>query len=115
VGPAVEEGADEAFGFAVCLWPVGAGAQVADAEGLARDGVDGGAIGGAVVGEEALDGDAVAAVKGDGAVEEADRGCRLFVGEDLGVGEAAVVVGPPPLRWTAVDQAACCSCSFIFS
>jgi hypothetical protein len=26
VGPAVEQGADEAFGFAVCLWPARSGA-----------------------------------------------------------------------------------------
>ena len=37
VGPAVEHGADEAFGFAVGLWPVGAGAEVADAESAAGD------------------------------------------------------------------------------
>src|SRR6266567_3784859 len=52
VGPAVEEGADEALGFAVGLGSARLGAQVADA----------------------------------------DCGCGLLVGEDLGVGEAAVVV-----------------------
>jgi hypothetical protein len=62
VGPAVEEGADEAFGFAVCLWPVGACAEVADAELSAGDGVDDAAVGRAVVGEDPLDRDAVAAV-----------------------------------------------------
>src|SRR5437588_12393359 len=40
VRPAVEEGADEAFCFAVGLRSVGAGAQVADAEGAAGDRVD---------------------------------------------------------------------------
>ena len=49
-------------------------------------------VGGAVVGEDPLDADAVAAVEGDGAAEEADRGRCLLVGEHLGVGEAAVVV-----------------------
>jgi hypothetical protein len=34
------EGADEPFGFAVCLRPVGAGAAVFDAEAAAGDGVD---------------------------------------------------------------------------
>ena len=60
VGPAGEQGADEAFGFAVGLGPVGAGAEVADTEGAAGDRVDGGAVGAAVVGEQLLDGDAVA-------------------------------------------------------
>jgi hypothetical protein len=46
----------------------------------------------AVVGEHALDLDAVAGKEGEGAAEEPDRGGCLFVGEDLGVGEAAVVV-----------------------
>ena len=63
-----------------------------DAECAAGERVDGGAVGGAVVGEEPLDADAVAAVEGDGAAEEADRGCGFLVGEDLGVGEPAVVV-----------------------
>jgi hypothetical protein len=73
VGPAVEEGADEAFGFAVGLRPVGAGAAVADAECLAGEGVDGGAVAGAVVGEDPLDLDAVALVVGERAAEEGDR------------------------------------------
>ena len=54
VGPAGEEGADEAFGFAVGLGAVGAGAEVADPEGAAGDRVDRGAVCGAVVGEELL-------------------------------------------------------------
>ena len=40
VGPAAEQGADEALGFAVGLGPVGAGAQVADPERAAGDRVD---------------------------------------------------------------------------
>jgi transposase len=40
----------------------------------------------------------VARVEGDGASKEADCGGRLLIAEDLGVGEAAVVVGPPPFR-----------------
>ena len=36
--------------------------------------------------------DAVAAVEGEGAAEEADGGRGFLVGEHLGVGEAAVVV-----------------------
>src|ERR671930_2087643 len=54
--------------------------------------VKGGAVAGAVVGEHAFDGDAVAAVEGDRALQEAGRGRGLLVAEDLRVGEAAVVV-----------------------
>src|SRR4051794_6798053 len=92
VGPAAEQGADEALGFAVGLRPVGPGAQVADAEGAARDGVDGGAVGRAVVGDQPLDGDAVAAVERDRAAQEADRGRGLLVAEDLDIGQASAVV-----------------------
>ena len=70
VGPAAEHGADEALGLAVGLGPVGAGAEVADAERAAGDRVDGRAVGRAVVGDQPLDGDAVAAVERDGAAQE---------------------------------------------
>ena len=50
------------------------------------------AVAGAVVGEQLLDFDPVAAVEGDGAAQEAGSGGCLLVVEDLGVGEAAVVV-----------------------
>jgi hypothetical protein len=51
IGPAAEQGADEALGLAVGLRPVGAGAQVADPERAAGKRVSGGAVGGAVVGQ----------------------------------------------------------------
>lgn len=59
VGPAVEHGADEALGFAVGLGAARSSAEVADAERLAGEGVDGGDVGAAIVGEYALDVDAV--------------------------------------------------------
>src|SRR5947209_8793768 len=71
---------------------VGAGAEMADAEPPTGERVDGGAVGRAVVGDEPLDGDPVAAVKGDGAAQEGDRSCRFLIAEHLGVGETAVVV-----------------------
>jgi hypothetical protein len=46
---------------------------VTDAELAAGDGVDEAAVWRAVVGEDALDGDAVAAVVGGGSAEEAGR------------------------------------------
>ena len=70
VGPAVEQGADEAFGFPVCLWPVGAGAEVADAEPAAGECVHDAAVAAAVVGEYALDDDAVAAVESERAAQK---------------------------------------------
>ncbi len=68
------------------------GAQVADAERAAGDCVHDRDVGAAVVGEDPLNGDAVAGEEGERSAEEADCGCGLLVGEDLGVGEAAVVV-----------------------
>ena len=68
------------------------GAEVADAEVPAGERVHGGAVGGAVVGEHALDRDAVAGEEGERAREEADGGGRFLVGQDFGVGESAVVV-----------------------
>jgi hypothetical protein len=88
----VEHGADEALCFSVCLGPVGAGAEVAEAESAAGEGVEGGSVAGAVVGEHPLNLDAVSAVKGDRALEKADRCRRPLVLQDLGVGHSAVVV-----------------------
>jgi hypothetical protein len=65
---------------------------VADVELAAGDCVHERAVGGAVVGEDPLDLDAVATIKGGGAAEEADCARRRFVGEHFGVGEPAVVV-----------------------
>src|SRR5918996_1713809 len=76
VGPASEQRADEALGLAVRLRPVGTGAQVADAELPAGERVERGDVGGAVVGEQALDPDPVALVEDLRATQEADRGPR---------------------------------------
>src|SRR5437899_565245 len=92
VGPAVDQGADEAFGFAVCLGAARAGAEMMDAELAAGECVDRRDVGAAVVGEDSLDGDPVAAVVGGGAAKEADRGRCFLVSEHLGICEPAVVV-----------------------
>ena len=84
--------ADEAFGFAVCLWTAGSGAEVADAEASTSERVDRRDVGAAVVGEDTLDRDAVAGEELDRPGEEADRGRGFLIVEDLGVGEAAVIV-----------------------
>src|SRR6266480_1345638 len=92
IGPAGKQGADEALGLAVCLRSVGTGAAVADPEFAAGERVQGGDVGGAVVGQEPLDPDPSASVEGDRALQEADRRGRPFVGQHLRVGESAVVV-----------------------
>jgi hypothetical protein len=65
---------------------------MADSEATAGDGVDRGDVGAAVVGEYALDLDAVSREEGKCAAQEASRCCRAFVGEHLGVSESAVVI-----------------------
>src|SRR5215216_4197603 len=64
VGPAAEQGADEALCLAVGLGSVGAGAQMADAERAAGERVHGRAVSGPIVGQQALDFDAVAVGEG---------------------------------------------------
>ena len=87
VGPALEQGADEAFGLAIGLRSVGAG--LADSDLVAVAGFAPAAFeAGAVVGEDALDLDAVLEVPGAGAAQEGGAVCRAFSGKDLGVGEA---------------------------
>ena len=66
--------------------------------------------------EDALDAHTSLGVPVDGATEEGDAVGRTLARQQLAVGEPRVVVGPPPLPWTAGGQAAsCCSSSFIFS
>src|ERR1019366_3300240 len=92
VGPATEHGADEALCLAVRLRAVGAGAQVADAERATGHCVSDREIGTAVIGDELLDLDPVAAVEGSCAAQERDRGARLLVRENLCVGQARAVI-----------------------
>jgi hypothetical protein len=65
---------------------------VADAESAASDRVEDGAVAGAVVCEELLDLDPVAAVEGNRTGEEAGRCRGRLILEDFGVGKSAVVV-----------------------
>ena len=92
VSPAGEERADEPLGFAVGLRAVCASSEVTDAELLAGEGMDDGAVGRPVVGDDALDADPVAGKEGERPAEEADGGGAFLVGEDLDVGESAEVV-----------------------
>ena len=65
---------------------------MADAQCAAGEGVDGGAVAGAVVGHHGLDVDAVADVEGDRPLQETDGGGGLLVVEDFDVGQAGGVV-----------------------
>src|SRR3954466_7086903 len=92
VGPAAEHGADEALCLSVGLRAPRPGADVAEAQRLGGEGVDRGAIGRAVIGEQALNCHAVAAIERDRASEERDRRARVLVADYLGVGQARAVV-----------------------
>jgi hypothetical protein len=76
------------LGLAVGLRSVGPGSEVWDLECPAGDGVDRGAVGTAVVGDQALGLDAVAGEVLNGAAEESDRGPGLLIGEDFDVGQS---------------------------
>ena len=92
VGPFAQGGLDEALGLAVGPGRVGPGAQMPEA------GVGAGvaeivrAVGRAVVGHDALDGDAVAAEPAERAVEEGAGAGLALVGQDLAVGESGCIV-----------------------
>ena len=92
VSPFAQGGLDEALGLAVGARSVGTGEAVLDAELEAGGAKLSGAIAGAVVGEQASDGDAVLGVEGDGGVQEGDSGWALLVGQHAGEGEAGVIV-----------------------
>jgi len=79
---------DEALSLAVSARGVRLGAQVADAELLAGSFEVGGAIGGAVVGHDPLDAYAAAAVVLDGGAEQRGGGIAVFIGGDIGEGDA---------------------------
>jgi hypothetical protein len=87
----LEQGTDEALGFAVGLRPVGAGLLGFDPPLLA--GVAPAAFeAGAVVGEDALDGDAVAGVEALELIEEGEGGGRALAWVDTREAEACRIV-----------------------
>ncbi len=92
VSPFAEGGLDEALGLAIGLWGVGSCEAVLEAEG--GDGVAHGvgAVAGAIVGVDALGGDAVPGKEGEGGVEESDGAAGGLVREELGEGETGMVV-----------------------
>ena len=92
VSPFPQGGLNEAFGFAVGAVSVRTGEAVLDAELEAGGAEVAGAIAGAVIGEQAANGDAVLGIEGDGGAQKGDGGCALLVGQDAGECEAGVIV-----------------------
>src|SRR6266851_4576651 len=88
IGPLAQGGLNEALGLAVGAGSVGTGEAVLDAELEAGGAEVAGTIAGAVVGEQAADGDAVLGVEGDGGVQEGDGGLALLVGQHAREGKA---------------------------
>ena len=91
VGPAFEQGADETLGLAVGLRPVGPcpfGHDLALVAGVVPAAFEAGAV----VGEDALDGDAVLLVEALAGGQEADRRGVGLVRVELGVGQSGGVV-----------------------
>src|SRR5680860_520285 len=92
VGPLAQQGADEAFGLAVGLGPVGTRLAQRHAQALGRGREQPGAIAAAVVTQHALDADAVAGVEGGRPLQEPSRAGRRLVGQLLDIGDARMVV-----------------------
>src|SRR5271154_1189549 len=90
VGPLLLEGAVKSLHFAVGLRPIGPAVTVLDvSEGLVEELA---AVTETVVGEHPLDDDALRFEPGLGSCPEGGGGRSLLVGQDLGVGQSAVVV-----------------------
>jgi len=92
VSPLAQGGLDEAFGFAVGARSIGAGEAVTKAELQAGLAELAGAISRAVIGEQGANADAVLGIEVQGLAQEVDGGGGLLVGQQLGEGEAGVVV-----------------------
>ena len=92
IGPLAGDGLDETFGLAVGLGAVRFGEEMLEAELMAGGGEGFGAIGGAAIGEDLLDFDAVSGVEGEGLVQSVEDALSFFVGEQTSEGEAGVVI-----------------------
>jgi hypothetical protein len=92
ISPLASESLDEAFGLAVGLRAVRTGEVVAEAELVAGLGKEFGAISGATVGEDALDGDAMSFVEVDGLVESSQDTGSFLIGEEGGESQAGMII-----------------------
>jgi len=92
VSPLAQCGLDEVLGLAVGLGRVRLGTTVTKVELEAGRAEAMGAIAAAVVGEQDADANAVRGKEGQRVVQEGDGGGGLLIGQELGEGEAGVVV-----------------------
>jgi len=111
VGPFAGEGLDEAFGLAVGLGAIGFGEEMLETELEAGGGKEFGAVGGAAIGEDGLDGDAVGLVKVEGLMEGGEDAGDFFIGKEGGKSEAGMVIdgdveGFNACTWVAVGTVA---------
>ena len=84
IGPLAQCGLDETLGLSVGSWGIWSGASVFDSHGLTSVTELGGAIAGAVVGQQCAHADAVSGEELHSLVQEADGGAGLLIGQYLG-------------------------------
>ena len=92
VSPFAQSGLDEAFGFAVGAWGVGASEVMAQTQSKNGTAESMGTITVAIIGEQAADANAQAGVISQGGMEESDGRSSGAVGQDLGKGDAGMIV-----------------------
>ena len=92
ISPFASECLDEAFGLSIGLWAVRFSEEMFEAELLAGFGKEIGAIGRAAIGQDALDGNAMSLVEGDGLVEGCQDTGDFFIGKETGKGQARMVI-----------------------
>lgn len=105
VGPLTEHRLNEALRLAIGAGPIGAGAQVADAQLATGDGMDHRAVGGAVVGHYSLDLHAALCEPSHRPSQKRSGGLATFVRQDLDIGEPGGVVDTDMAALPAVAAA----------
>ena len=92
VSPLAGDGLDEAFGLAVGLRSIRFGKEMLEAQLEAGGGKEFRAVGRAAIGEDALNGNAMSFVKGDGLAESVQDTGDFFIGKEAGKGHARIVI-----------------------
>ena len=101
ISPLAGDGLDEAFGLAVGLGAIRSGEEMFEAELLADGGEAFGAISRTLVGEDALDLDAMSLVEGDGLMERGQDAGSFFIGKEAGKSEAGMIINSDMKRLNA--------------
>ena len=92
IGPLAGESLDEAFGLAIGLRTIGTSEEMTEAQIFASGGKEFGAIGGALVSEDSLDGDAVGLIKGERLLESGQDAGDFFIGKEGGKSQAGMII-----------------------